>query len=218
MSWAVEAGLLRENPCVGVKTPPVRNMEREIFTQDEVKQLIAFQRSQWMADVIEIAYRTGMRRGEIFGLRWSDVDFSSRKLLVHRQVSAMQHGQRLEGPPKTNTSRRTIYLDNRTIELLERRRAATLTDYVIESEHGGLPSPWTAAQRMNYSCKRLEIKLRGLHCLRHTHATMLLEAGVNPKVVQERLGHASLEMTLGVYGHVLPSMQQTALEALERIT
>ena len=78
-----------------------------------------------------------------------------------------------------------------------------------------MPCPYSMHGRIEYLCKKAGVQCHGYHALRHTHATLLLAAGVNPKVVQERLGHAKIEMTLGPYGHVLPTMQQAAVRAIE---
>jgi integrase len=169
--------------------------------------------------MVTIAYRTGMRRGEVLGLQWRDIDLASTApmLSVARQLLAIQDGQPVVGPPKTETSRRRIMLDAGTAGLLHSLHATQSGDWVIQCKHECPPSPNWITKVMHNACLRAEIPHRSFHSLRHTHATLLLAAGVNPKVVQERLGHAHIEMTLGIYGHVLPSMQAAAVAALDRL-
>ncbi len=217
IDWAISKGYITDNPAAKVKLPRRVRHEVQTFTPLEVASLIMAARPRWMGDLITLAYRTGMRRGELFGLKWEDVDFDGEYLLVRRTISAKAPKERLIHLPKTERSRRRIDLDRLSLEMLNRRRNVATTEWVFEGRGGHLLSPWIVTKYMAMACKKTGIPHRCFHTLRHTHATLLLSKGVNPKVVQERLGHSTLEMTLGTYGHVLPTMQQAAIQVLNEM-
>ena len=168
---------------------------------------------------------TGMRRGEVAGLRWSDVDLDAARLsvqstrvLVYSQVQAVE--------PKTRRSRRMIVLDDGTVGALrrhlelqdvERQRAVGLwedTGYVFVREDGQPLDPDRISHLFGVLSTTAGVPRIRLHDLRHTAATLALSAGVHPKVVSERLGHSSIAITLDTYSHVLPSMQEDAADRI----
>lgn len=191
--------------------------EIQVFTADEVTKLLDAVRPKWMRDVVTIAYRTGMRRSEIFGLQWQDVNFDDRFLSIRRGATATKPNERIIDVPKTRKSMRRIDLDNATLDVLSRRRKTARCEWVIENQYGRPISPWYVTKYMHNGCVKADILPRGIHTLRHTHATMLLAAGVNPKIVQERLGHATIQMTLDLYSHMLPTMQQVVVDVFNSI-
>ena len=168
---------------------------------------------------------TGMRRGELAGLRWCDVDLDARVLSVVRTRVSVAYSV-CESDPKTRSSRRTITLDARVVGVLRahRRRqleerlawggAWTDTGYVFTREDGWPMHP----ERISVLFSRL-VEIAGvpkirLHDLRHTSASLALASGVHPKVVGERLGHSSISVTLDLYSHVMPSLQAEAAAKL----
>jgi len=168
-----------------------------------------------------LAAATGLRRSELLGLRWCDVDLQAAQLQVIQGVVQVDHERQIT-PLKTDRSRRLVALDVRTAQLLGARRAAAeaarptfrTDDLVFPADDGGPIRPGT----FSYSFER-RVELAGLrrirlHDLRHTHATHALQIGVHPKIVSERLGHSSVMVTLDVYSHVLPSLQREAAEAV----
>ena len=166
---------------------------------------------------------TGMRRGEVIALRWSDIDLDARRLSVRRSATCTGYEVHIT-PTKTPTSRRTIDLDQRTVAVLEQWRvvqAAELRDHasahVFTNSDGRMLHPHLLSQTF----ERLQAKARlpriRLHDLRHTHATLLLKEAVPPKVVSERLGHANVAFTMAVYQHVLPGMQRDAATLFARL-
>jgi len=217
LSYAAKHGYIPSSPMDDVRLPPISYREVRVFTAAEVKLLIAAARPAWLADMILLAYRTGMRRGEVYGLKWADLDFDGATLMVRRMVGAYEPRQRYVHPPKTRKSARVIALDMATVEMLRRRQQAAAGEWVFPAPDGGPRSPWYMTKYMAGACKAAGIPHRSFHILRHTHATLLLAAGVNPRIVQERLGHSNLSMTLGTYYHYLPSMQAAAVEVLDRL-
>jgi len=169
-----------------------------------------------------LAAATGMRRGEVLGLRWEDVDLANRSLTVRRALSVVQ-GHAMLKQPKTSRCR-TLRLDGITIAVLEQRGRAQerdRADAVEWRDHWNLVFTHTDGRhldpvRVTHAFRRAVLdapvpRVR-LHDLRHTHATLLLQAGVPVKVVSERLGHAQISLTLDIYAHVLPAMDADAAD------
>lgn len=165
------------------------------------------------------------RRGELIGLRWSDIDLKAEAITFTRQRSR-QGGQVMEGPTKTGRGRRTVNLDPVTIKTLEEWTAQQMTERLEwgtayeDSGLGGLREdglpldPDGTSARWNRHVRASGIERITLHEARHTHATLLLKAGVPIHVVTQRLGHSSVAFTLTQYGHVLPGKQQDAAAKL----
>jgi len=166
-----------------------------------------------------------VRRGELLALAWPDVDLEEGRLAIRRTVEESSAGVAFK-EPKTARGARTIDLPAITVEALrEHRKAQCKTRLRVGSgfnSHdlvfpGADGEPWWPSNFARAS--RQVIKKAGLECrihdLRHTHATMLLRQGVHPKVVQERLGHASIGITLDTYSHVMPGMQEEAAEKID---
>lgn len=172
-----------------------------------------------------LAATTGMRRGEILGLRWSDVDFSAARLSVRHTVLNIAY-QVTAGTPKTARGRRSIALDPTTIAVLRAhrknqaavRRAQGRTpsadDLVFPRADGGPHHPDLFTQSFERAVKRLGLPRIRLHDLRHTHATLGLAAGIPPKVMSDRLGHATVAFTQDVYMHAIPRMEEAAAQQI----
>jgi integrase len=167
---------------------------------------------------------TGMRRSEVVGLRWSDVNARSGSLTV-AQAATVIDGTEVVDVPKTRRSRRVIDLDTETAAVLHRHRneqrelllrlgvTATASDRAFTNEVGDPIRPASIGQAFGRLIEAAGVPRIRLHDLRHTHASHLLMAGVNVKVVSERLGHASVSFTLDTYGHVMPGQQAQAAAA-----
>lgn len=231
---AVRDGLLAVNPADKADPPSAKSAaspEMHFWTADELRAFLN-QRTQ-AKDELLIAWSllasTGMRRGEALGLRWADVDFDGSRLSVRRSATVIKHkgaGEEiLVGPPKSGKAR-TDDLDPGTLAALKAHKAAQGTlalalarddAYVLANLDGSVRQPERFSRRFVAAVvttrralgeDRLS-KIR-LHDLRHTHATLLLAAGIPVKVVSERLGHANAMITLGIYAHVMPGMQAEA--------
>ncbi|MEW5921148.1 MAG: tyrosine-type recombinase/integrase [Bacillota bacterium] len=226
LNQAVKWNLLYRNPCDMVDLPKQQKKEMQVLNPKEAAAFMeAVVYSPWKA-FFSLLLASGMRPGEALGLKWPDVDFDQGRVHVQRALSRTKDGWRLD-EPKTARSRRQIPLPRTVLhDLKEHKRqqaAAKLKnpDYqdhglVFTSENG---NPADLRHIVNRHFKPL-LKDAGLpdirlYDLRHTCATLLLMAGENPKVVSERLGHASVTMTLDTYSHVLPDMQEKATKKLE---
>lgn len=171
--------------------------------------------------MLRLLAMTGLRRSEVIGLRWSDVQFEHRRLTVN-QAAVLVDGEEALDAPKTRRSRRVVDLDDETLLLLQRHRAnqrerhlrlgviASASDRVFTNDVGEPLRPDSVGQAFGRLVDAAGLPKIRLHDLRHTHASQLLMAGVNAKVVSERLGHASVSFTLDVYGHVMPGQQAAA--------
>jgi integrase len=168
-----------------------------------------------------------MRRGELLGLKWADADFDGNALSVRRSLSRGDTSRLIEREPKSQAGRRRIALSLETIESLRRHRVRQLEyrltvgivyedrDLVFANPFGAHIHPNTLARDFARLTRAANLPRIQFHDLRHTSATLLLAEGVHPKIVQERLGHSDIAMTLNRYSHVMPHMQHVAVEALE---
>jgi integrase len=170
-----------------------------------------------------------MRRSELLALRWHDIDFVFCQLSVNRSLHHLKDGSFIFTEPKSASSRRTIALSPSAIltlkehkekQALERVMLAIplKDDDLVFSDPDGRPlRPNTVTRAWRVLAARAGVKAIRLHDARHTHASLMLKQGTHPKVVQERLGHASIQMTLDTYSHVVPGLQQTAAESFDKL-
>lgn len=168
-----------------------------------------------------------MRRGELLGLRWDDIDLQKGTLQVRRTLSYIAHHGFKEGEPKTAKSKRKIMLPQFAIETLKRHRTVQLEtrlqagaewvdkDLVFSNKRGGFIVPQTLATHFSQLLEEIGLPHMRFHDLRHSAATLLLSMGVPMKVVQEILGHSNFSTTANIYSHVLPSMQQEAMKKMD---
>jgi len=201
-----------------------RAPDMNVWTPDELSRFLRYVENYRAGALIHLAVMTGMRRGELVALQWDAVDLRRSTVKV-RAAATYLDGVETIDVPKTKRSRRTIDLDQRTVSVLKRHRAtqreelfelgvkSSTDDRVFANEIGEPMRPHSVGQAFNRLVESSGIPRIRLHDLRHTHASHLLAAGVNAKVVSERLGHASVSFTLDTYGHVMPGQQSEAAEA-----
>jgi len=169
---------------------------------------------------------TGMRRSELLGLRWDDVDFKRARVSINRGLVAVAYELR-ESRGKTSNSRRAVDLDSTTLKVLkawrdwqraEQGAAGIESDgWVFTSTDGGPVHPHSISQTFERIASRAGVPRIRLHDIRHTHGTLLIKAGVPVKVVSERLGHGNPAFTIDTYQHVLPGMQAEAARTFEQL-
>jgi integrase len=161
---------------------------------------------------------TGERRSELLGHRWGDVDFERHQISVRRTQQRNKAGSCYFADVKSHSSNRTIELTPTNAEVLKQlweRSAKPGKEDLIFAIKGEPPRPQTITRAWQAGCKKAGVKVIRFHDARHTHATLLLKAGVHPKIVQERLGHSSISITLDTYSHVIPGMQETAAKKFD---
>jgi integrase len=229
LDQAVRDSLIPRNVTEAVKVPQVRRKEIEPLSAEETKKLLAAasEAGERFEALYVLAVTTGLRQGELLALRWDDVDLEGRVLRVRRTLTRVKGSYSL-GEPKTARSRRSVSLTETTVEALRAHLARQLEEIdrvgslyqdgglVFATERGTTVNP-SNLRRRSFAPLLERAKLPGIrfHDLRHTCATLLLTKNVNPKVVSEMLGHASIAITLDTYSHVLPNMQDSAARALE---
>ena len=225
LAVAVRRDYLARNPADGVPVPNGdRLKEVEFWSATEAREFLAAGpvRANRLLPLWFVALSTGLRRGELAALRWRDVDLPGSKLTVRQAVQLDGYCVRV-GPPKTKASIRTIGLDERAVDVLVRWHddqqvelsAVGVSPSVVFSEpDGSIMHPQTMASRFTAIIRKAGARQIGLHGLRHTHATLALEAGVPLKIVSERLGHSSVQITADIYQHALEHMQHDAAQAI----
>ena len=217
---AVKWNILPRNVCDAVTPPRIPRKEKNVLTKQQAHTLLEEVRTHRLEALLTLAITTGMREGELLALHWQDMNFEDCSLQVKRAVSYLKGYGYVESEPKTAKGRRMIKLPVFVVDILVRHKAQQ------EEQRREVGSTWidkdlvfTNALGYYYSSSTLRKVFRrflvsiGLphmrfHDLRHSAATILLAMKVHPKVVQEILGHSQIAMTLDVYSHALPSMQE----------
>jgi integrase len=224
----VRWGLLASNPASGAQPPRPRRAELAVVDAPLAARLLEASAGTRFEMPVAVAIATGMRRSEILALRWSDVSPDLSLAHVRRIIQPTADGLVFE-EPKTRRSRRAVVLPGflgpylvRQREDQERRRREHAEnwsehDLVIDRGDGRPRHPDTLSSGWHTFVKRRGLPHVRFHDLRHAHATLMLSKGIHPKIVSERLGHASIGITLDTYSHVLPSMQQEAAAAFDEI-
>lgn len=216
LNYSVVKGYITKNPMDLICLKKVPAKKFEVYTPVEIDKLILAARPKWLGDMILLSYRTGMRRGEIYGLQWGDIDFEQKSLHVSRSVTSYEPLNKTVKAPKTRTSNRIIMLDNNSVDMLLKRKSIKKSDtWVFPNQYGELMSPWYNVKYFRESCKRAEIPIRRFHDLRHTHITELVVEGVPVPIIQNRAGHSNIQTTMR-YVHVMPTMQQVVVDILNR--
>ena len=202
--------------------PKERYQEVDVFTIEETKAILDAAKTEPINIrlLIELALFTGMRRGEIVGLKWSDINFDKQCLSVKRSIYKPKGEKSIEKEPKSHSSFRTIAIPNQLCETLKEYKksqeeyslsfaAWKNLDYVFTDDIGNVMNPQTPTKQFSHFLARHNIRHLKFHCLRHTSATILLATGCDIKTVSARLGHSSIETT-DIYVHMLESIDRSA--------
>jgi integrase len=220
---AVDEGILATSPAERAKPPkprPSPTSELRYWEPHQLARFLHHVRGTPLEPLWHLAALTGMRRGEVCGLRWADIDFAHRRLSVRRSIVSV--GYRIvETTPKSHQAR-VIDLDEATATALNchwlrcdragraNGQGVPATDRVFCRPDGGVLHPETVTALFRTALREAGLPRIRLHDLRHTHATLAIRAGVAPKVISERLGHHTPAFTMQQYAHVLPGMQAEA--------
>jgi integrase len=222
LAHAVKTGVLFKNPAEQVKPPRPAGREIAILTKPEIATVLKAAEGTWLYLPVLVGVTTGMRRGELLGLRWSDVDLKSARLTVNQSLER----KGVFKSPKTRHSRRTITLPSLTVEAIARHKAAQAeerlrlglgkSDLVFTGPDGWLLDPNDITKAFGELVKATGVRQITFHGLRHTHISHQLMDGVHVKVVSERAGHANVGITLLVYAAFIPNMQADAAAGVDR--
>ena len=229
LNTAVKQGVLKRNVMAAVIAPKVVSKQVEVWDPETRSKAIEVLKDSRFGDFYLLALLTGMRKGELAGLKWANVDLGRGRLQVVNTLQRISGRGLVLGVPKTERSRRSIALSDAAVGLLHEVRgkqtiqkagiadAWTQSGFVLTHPDGMPLDSEVVSTAFTKLVKEAGFPDLTMHGLRHTHATILLEQGVNPKVVSERLGHASVATTMDIYSHVLPDMQEKAAQAIDSI-
>ncbi len=221
--------LVGSNVSDDVELPRIEQREIQPLTPEQAQLLLQKVSEHHLEALLTLALVTGMRKGEILGLRWQDIDLQKGVLQIRRTLSYLAHHGFQESEPKTPKSKRKIVLPQFVIESLKRHRTTQLemrlqtgatwveNDIVFSNKRGGFIVPMTLANHFAQLLQDIGLPHIRFHDLRHSAATLLLSMGVSAKVVQEILGHSHFSTTMDRYSHVLPSMQQEAMDKMDSL-
>lgn len=216
LNQAVRWGVISINPTNMVTPPKPEKQEFTTLSADQAKTFIeSVEDGRWRT-IYVVAILTGLRKSEILGLRWEDVDFKRSQLSINNIIYEVS-GHIYSGSPKTDSSRRTIAMPNYVAQSLQAYQEITHeTHGLIFTTSTGKPiSQRNLTRHFHGALEKAGLPRIRFHDLRHTAATLLLKENVHPKVVQEMLGHSSISLTLDTYSHVIPSMQQEAADKMD---
>lgn len=226
---AIKWGLITRNPADAIDPPRCQYTEIRTLDEDGVQTFLDAARHTPYYAIFHLALFTGISRSELLALRWSDVDLTLCQISVNRALHRLRNGTFVFRPPKTAKRRRRVALSPSAARVLrehrEKQEALRLVigltlhdDDLVFAQPDGRPMlPDTVSHAWTKLVKKLGMGHVRLHDARHSHASLMLKQGVHPKIVQERLGHASIQTTLDIYSHVVPGLQEAAAARFDEI-
>jgi len=229
LQHAVKWGLIQRNPADAVSPPKAQKPEIQTWDEYEIRRFLDATKDSTYYPIFYLALFTGLRRSELLALRWQDVDSFYCQLYVSRSMHHLKTGEIVFRQPKSAKGNRTVALSPSTLEMLREYRqkqeaeAVLLGKSVTENDllfchlDGSPLLPGTISHAWDKAIRRAGLRVIRLHDARHTHASYMLKQGIHPKVVQERLGHSSIQVTLDTYSHVAPGIQEKAAARLDDI-
>ncbi len=229
LQTAVKWGLVGRNIADAVEPPRARRTEMQTWDEYDIGVFLEFATGSPYYALFYTALFTGMRRSELLALTWANIDFLFSQIYVSRSLHHLKDGSYVFTQTKSAKSRRTIALSPSAILVLKEHwekqestrtmLGVTLkdTDLVFSNLEGKPLRPNTITRAWQTTAAKASVKVIRFHDARHTHASIMLKQGVHPKIVQERLGHASIQMTLDTYSHVAPGLQEAAANRFEEL-
>lgn len=228
LNTAVKWGLVGRNVADSVDVPRARRTEMQTWNEQEVIRFLEAAKGSSYYALFYTALFTGMRRSELLALRWQDIDFIYSQISVSRSLHQLKNGSYIFTEPKSERSRRTIALPPSAFLELESYRKAReldadllgipLNDFDLVFNNLGKPfRPNTVSRAWSMLAIRAGVKPIRLHDARHTHASLMLKQGIHPKIVQERLGHSTIAITLDTYSHIAPGLQEAAAKSFDKL-
>ncbi|MDQ0417986.1 integrase [Croceifilum oryzae] len=228
LEFAVKLQVLKVNPAKSATPPRSEKKEFNVLTKEDIYTLLEGAKGKYFYESVFLAITTGMRRGEIFALRWCDVDFSNQTFAIRQTIQRLKgKGLVIRKATKTHGSRRSIAVSNAVIEMLKVQLEKQAQhkqelgvyyqnhDLVMANKDGSPVNIDYVSREFGRLVKKLDIPHVRFHDLRHSHATLLLHQGEHPKIVSERLGHSTISITMDTYSHVTPNMQKEAAKKLD---
>lgn len=226
LQTAIKWGLVSRNAANGVDLPKARRSEMQTWDESELNQFLEAAKGTQYYALFYTALYTGMRRSELLALRWQDIDFVYGQIYINRSMHQLKDKSYIFTAPKSEKSRRTIALPPSAFLVMESYHKAKETECLmigtvlndsdlVFSTLGKPLRPNTVSRAWAMLAAKAGIKVIRLHDARHTHASLMLKQGIHPKVVQERLGHSTISITLDTYSHVAPGLQEAAAKRFD---
>ncbi len=215
VDYAIKMNYTKNNPFNNVILPKFKKGKKQInyLTTEEVSTLLEyFKNNQYRYTLFRLMIYTGLRRGETLALTWKDINFENKTLSVNKTLSIGNYKKTVLLTPKTETSKRTIDLDDKTILELKKLKIQSKHNLIFPNRRGQYARLSSIADKLNQATKETSIKKIRVHDLRHTHASLLFASGANIKYVQERLGHNNIQTTMNVYTHVTKDTKEKDLK------
>ena len=228
MDKAVQAGSIPVSPCTGIMLPKGQKKKAVIYDEAQIQCLIQTAKGTEMELVIDMELCLGLRRGELLGLQWCDVDWVNNRISVVRN-RVLVDGEVIVKEPKTESGIRTLDVPAQLMEELKRHKTEcakrrlklgqtyTVTDYIIVHPDGKPIYPEYLTQMFTKLLKKAGLPKCRFHDLRHLCASIMLRQNVNVKIAQELLGHKDITTTLNIYSHVMPSSAKDAAEKIAEL-
>ena len=214
MQLAIQQHLIPQDPTDGCALPKTEHREMQTLSADQLTAFLLEAKHSGVFEMYYIDLATGLRRGELLGLKWEDIDFSTQTLRVRRQVGRI-NGEVREAPLKTKNAYRTISLGTDAVDILKQQREKQpSSSYVFPGPTGGPIAPDSVLHMLHRVLDRAGLPEIRFHDLRHTFATLALQNGVDIKTVSGMLGHFSAGFTLDTYAHVTTAAQRQAAETM----
>ena len=226
---AMEWGLIVRNPADAAHPPRYQPSDISIMNEGEMRTFLEAAKQTPYFHLYYIILFTGLRRSEVLALRWSDVDLLLGRISVSRSIHRLRDGSYIFRQPKSAKGRRMVALSLSAIQVLreykEKMTAERIldgsllrdSDLVFSKSDGSPIRPDTITRAWSILAKKCGISASRLHDARHSHASLMLKAGVHPRIVQERLGHSTIAITLDVYSHVSPGLQEAAAKQFDDV-
>lgn len=218
--WLIETGQMSADPLAGVRKPPSVAERANPFTKEQTMAILKAAVGHRMESFVVVALTTGMRPGEMFGLQWRDVDLANGKIAVRRTLEETAGKVRLKESPKTSASNRTLWLTDYARDVLQAHAARRVREGFVWTTHRR-GAPWLratyGAREWAPLLKKADVPYRRPYECRHTAITLMLLEGVPIKVVSHIAGHASADITLKIYTHLLPGNQEAFVPRIESI-
>lgn len=213
MNRAIDEKLISENPASRCILPKKEQKEIEILPLTDLQKFFEEAKKSGVFELYFTELATGLRRGELLGLKWTDIDFNANSIYIQRQITRID-GEVKESPLKTKNAYRQIIVPTEIGEILKQKkeRENGFSEYVFSSPTGAPISPDSVLKMLHRVLKRAGLEKVRFHALRHTFATLALQNGVDVKTLSGLLGHYSAGFTLDTYGHITPAMKQDAAE------
>ena len=213
----MEEKLLFRNPADNCKLPPAKSREMKVLDPEEIQRLLIQAKEDSCYELLLLELATGLRRGEILALQWSDLNFRTGALRVERQVHRVK-GELVVFPPKTRAGNRTVLLPAPVLNVLRAYQKTVYSRWMFPSpvKEDSPLDPAAVRKRLQTVLERAECKRLRFHDLRHTFATSSLEHGMDIKTLSTVIGHVSSTTTLNTYAHITDAMRQNAADKIDR--